>query len=146
MRNRTVLWVLVVLVAIVAVNALGFVFIHHENPPIVSEPNWDSPQTRALAERACFDCHSNETKWPTYSYILGGALLVGHDVQEGRQNLNFSDWENVRGEGRSYSAMAEVIERGKMPPAQYTLLHPEARLTEAEQQQLLDGLQATLSN
>ena len=36
----------------------------HTNPPVIAEPAWDSPRTRELAARACFDCHSNETKWP----------------------------------------------------------------------------------
>ena len=41
----------------------------HTNPPVVAEPLWDSPQTRALAKRACFDCHSNETIWPWYTNV-----------------------------------------------------------------------------
>src|SRR5690349_11025724 len=41
----------------------------HTNPPVVSEPHWDSPRTRELAKRACFDCHSNETRWPWYSHV-----------------------------------------------------------------------------
>ena len=41
----------------------------HVNPSTVSEPTWDSPATRALAKQACFDCHSNETEWPTYARV-----------------------------------------------------------------------------
>ena len=41
----------------------------HSNPPVTAEPNWDSPETRALFKRACFDCHSNETVWPWYAYV-----------------------------------------------------------------------------
>jgi hypothetical protein len=42
---------------------------NHTNPPVNAEPNWDSPETRTLAQRACFDCHSNETRWPWHSNI-----------------------------------------------------------------------------
>lgn len=44
----------------------------HANPPMVSEPAWDSPATRALAKQACVDCHSNETEWPAYARIAPG--------------------------------------------------------------------------
>jgi len=48
----------------------------HTNPPVTGEPKWDSPQTRELAKRACFDCHSNETDWPWYSNIAPVSWLI----------------------------------------------------------------------
>jgi hypothetical protein len=115
------------------------------NPPVVTEPNWDSPQTRDLAERACFDCHSNETVWPWYATIAPISWPVVHDVVEGRQVLNFSDWANVRGERRSAGEMSEKIHEGTMPPASYLPLHPNANLSDAEKQQLIAGLKATVA-
>ncbi|HRQ38447.1 MAG TPA: heme-binding domain-containing protein [Chloroflexota bacterium] len=115
----------------------------HTNPPVISEPAWDSPQTRALAERACFDCHSNETVWPWYSQVAPVSWLVQHDVDEGRRELNFSEWGYGRKEGEAGEEMAEVIWEGEMPPAQFLLTHPEAHLTDAEKQQLVRGLTAT---
>ena len=56
----------------------------HVNPPTTSEPAWDSPNTRALAKQACFDCHSDETEWPLDSHIAPASWLVQHDVNEGR--------------------------------------------------------------
>ena len=71
----------ILIVLIVAVG--GFLLIQfvpfgrdHTNPPVVQEPKWDSPATRELAKRACFDCHSNETVWPWYSNIAP-ALVAG---------------------------------------------------------------------
>jgi hypothetical protein len=52
----------------------------HSNPPVVSEPAWDSPRARELAVRACFDCHSNETVWPWYSNIAPVSWLIQSDV------------------------------------------------------------------
>jgi hypothetical protein len=63
----------------------------HSNPPVKSEPAWESPATRALAHRACFDCHSDQTGWPWYSNLAPASWLLTNDVMEGRQRLNFSD-------------------------------------------------------
>lgn len=130
---------------VVAVGVLGFIAIqlvpvNRTNPPVVSEPNWDSPQTRMLAERACFDCHSNETKWPAYAYVAPVSWLVAHDVNEGRQKLNFSDWASSHEDGGD---MVEAIQKGEMPMPIYLPMHPQANLTAAEQQQLIAGIQAT---
>lgn len=114
----------------------------HENPPVVQEPNWDSAQTRELAQRACFDCHSNETVWPWYSNVAPVSWLVQHDVDEGRQYLNFSNWGQGEAAGEP-DEMGEVIFEGEMPPAQFLITHPEAKLTDAEKQALADGLMRT---
>ena len=115
---------------------------NHTNPPVVSEPNWDSPRTRELAQRACFDCHSNETAWPWYSNVAPLSWLVQRDVDEGRQRLNFSDWGRVN--SRRLRELNEVILEGSMPPLQYTLPRPNAALSATEKQELADGLAATV--
>lgn len=116
---------------------------NHTNPPVTSEPAWDSPVTRELAQRACFDCHSNETTWPWYSSIAPGSWLIQRDVEEGRQKLNFSEWNATRIEA---DEIFEVIQEGEMPPFQFLILHPNAKLSAAERQQLSDGLNRTISN
>lgn len=122
----------------------------HTNPPVMQEPQWDSLQTRALAKRACFDCHSNETVWPWYSSIAPASWLVYRDVAEGREHFNFSEWDmhpslpEGQGQGEEHQhgpeVIKEVLESGEMPPKQYLLLHPEARLSNEEVQLLIDGL------
>lgn len=111
------------------------------NPPVVKEPNWDSPETRALAKRACFDCHSNETVWPWYAHVAPMRWLVVYDVTEGRTEFNFSDWHPGDKAG---SKADEEIKSGGMPLPQYLLMHPEARLTAAEKMQLRSGLMRTM--
>jgi hypothetical protein len=111
------------------------------NPPIVAEPRWDSPMTRALARRACFDCHSNETQWPPYSRIAPVSWLVARDVQEGRAVLNFSEGQRPQEEA---GEAAQKVTEGEMPVRFYTLVHPEARLSDAERAALARGLAATL--
>lgn len=115
---------------------------NHKNPPVVSEPKWNSRQTRDLASKACFDCHSNETAWPWYANIAPASWLVQYDVDKGRERFNFSDWQdNPLGGVQEF---AEVIGEGEMPPPQYLLLHPGARLTVTEKSQLISGLSASL--
>jgi cytochrome c551/c552 len=114
--------------------------VHKTNPPVVSEPTWDSPQTRALVKDACFDCHSNETTWPWYSKIAPSSWLLVRDVDEGRSTLNFSEW----GQGEAeVDEIVEVIDEGEMPPWYYALMHPKAKLSDSEKQALINGLSAT---
>jgi hypothetical protein len=110
----------------------------HSNPPVVTEPKWDSPRTRELAQRACFDCHSNTTVWPTYAQIAPASWLLQHDVEEGRSHLNFSEWN--RPQEHAGDAAKEVREKA-MPPAIYLPLHAGARLTDTEREELAAGLQ-----
>jgi hypothetical protein len=123
---------------------------NHTNPPTIEEPNWNNPETRAIAKRDCFDCHSNETVWPWYSNIAPVSWLVYRDVAQGRQHINFSEW-NVHpempegeGEGEEHQhgpeVFKKVLESHEMPPSTYLLMHPQARLTEQELQTLTDGL------
>lgn len=116
-------------------------FLQPDNPPVVSEPVWDRPETRVLARRACFDCHSNETVWPWYAKVAPMSWLVVYDVRQGRAEFNFSDWHAGDMSGRKAD---EEIRTGKMPLPRYLLLHPEARLTDAEKIELRAGLLATM--
>lgn len=112
----------------------------HSNPPIVAEPDWDSPVTEDLVDRACADCHSNLTRWPWYSNVAPASWLVYRDVVEGREELNFS--EMGRKDNESGKA-AKTVEETEMPPLRYTINHPEARLDDAEREALIRGLNAT---
>jgi hypothetical protein len=115
----------------------------HTNPPTTAEPKWNSPATRELAARACFDCHSNLTKWPWYTNVAPVSWLVQRDVDGGRAALNFSEWNKPQdGAGD----VAEVISSGSMPPWFYPLMHSKANLSSLEQRALIDGLAATFRN
>ena len=136
------------LVAIGVVLALGGLIQavpyggRHENPPVLAEPSWDTPRTRALAVRACFDCHSNETIWPWYSSIAPISWLVQLDVDGGRRAVNFSEWNRPQREARE---AAKTVREGEMPPWIYTIRSSSARLSVAEKEALARGLAATLA-
>jgi len=143
---------------VLAIFVMGFLLIQlvpfghaHANPPVVKEPTWDSPTTRELARQACFDCHSNETVWPWYTNLAPVSWLTQRDVNEGREKLNFSDYQGLRGEegGKGEDEeegeeISEEIERGSMPPWYYVIIHPNAALSDQEKQQLITGLQNSL--
>ncbi len=117
---------------------IQFIPVDRTNPPVVREPNWDSNKTKAFAERACFDCHSNETKWPAYSYVAPVSWFVADDVKEGRKHFNMSDWKPGKGD-----EAAKEVRKGDMPMWQYTLMHSEAKLTDVEKKEFIKGLIAT---
>ena len=102
---------------------------------------------RAVARRrrgrsgpgACYDCHSNETEWPAYSWVAPMSWLVRSDVEGGRDELNFSDWDEY---GDEADDAAEAIEDGSMPPHQYQLMHPDARLSDEEVAELVAALES----
>ena len=106
---------------------------HHTNPPVVQEPAWDAPATRTLVQAACFDCHSNETRWPAYAQVAPVSWLVQRDVNEGRAHLNFSEWQRTQ---RHAGDAAEEVRSGDMPQTYYTWLHAPARLSAADRERL----------
>jgi hypothetical protein len=110
----------------------------HPNPPVTQSVTWASAEAETIARNACYDCHSNETTWPAYSYVAPMSWLVRKDVEAGRHKLNFSEWD--RGGGKVDDA-AETVQEGSMPPGQYTVLHPDARLSDTEKQTLIAALE-----
>jgi cytochrome c551/c552 len=112
----------------------------HTNPPVVQEPAWDSPQTRELARRACYDCHSNETVWPWYSNVAPASWLNQRDVNDGRRHLNFSEWNKPQ---KHAGHVVKEIQTGDMPLWFYLPMHPAARLSDAENASLIAGFRKT---
>ncbi len=112
------------------------------NPPVVSEPDWDIKGTRDLAVRACFDCHSNETHYPWYSRVAPISWWTQNQVEEGRDDLNFSEWSWSYDE---IDEIAESVMEGEMPPNYYKLVPGSRNLTEWERENLIHGLISTFN-
>lgn len=92
-----------------------------------------------LLQRACFDCHSNETRWPWYAYVAPVSWLVAWDVHEAREHLNFSTWGDYtpRKQRHELEELVEMIDEDEMPLWYYRPLHPDAQLSDAERAQLI---------
>ncbi len=117
---------------------------NHENPPVVAEPEWDSPKTREMFFRVCADCHSNETKWPWYSKIAPMSWLVQYDVDEGREHFNISMW-GVQKKNDGDDA-AEEVREGNMPPWFYLIPRQDVKLSASETKEFIQGLVATFGS
>lgn len=89
---------------------------------------------------SCYDCHSNETIYPWYSYVAPISFLVKRDTEIGRKELNFSTWESLdkKKKAKHLTEIIEEIEEGEMPFPPYLITHNEARLTDKTKQSLMD--------
>ena len=138
-------WLTALVAAVVVFLLMQFVPMRVSNPAVTGEPKWDSPQTRALAVKACFDCHSNESQPLWFEKIAPLSWWITNHVDEGRSALNFSEW-TTGGKGET-GDMVEAVRNGSMPPSNYYWfgLHQNGKLTAAERQQLADGLKLTVA-
>ena len=135
MRGRVVLRVVLAMVFVLLVMQLVPYGWQHSNPPVTQAAEWSDPEAEALARGACYDCHSNETDWPTYSYVAPVSWLVRRDVDRGRAAMNLSELDQDGGD--ELDEAAEQLAEDAMPPLQYRLAHPDARLSETEREQLM---------
>jgi len=89
---------------------------------------------KLILSKACYDCHSNQTNYPWYSYVAPVSWLIAKDTKEGREELNFSDWAELskRKKIGILKDMAEEVEEKKMPLEIYTVVHRKATLTDDE--------------
>ncbi len=127
MTRRTLISLVVLLLL------FQFLPVHRSNPAVQADLQAE-PEVKAVFKRACYDCHSHETAWPWYSRIAPASWMIAHHVKEGREYLNFSIWETLDPESRRHAG-AEIrkeVEKGKMPLKPYTLLHPQAKLSESD--------------
>lgn len=85
----------------------------------------------AVVDRACGDCHSNQTVWPWYTHVAPLSWAMAYGVAKGRQAINFSEWGSYPPEVQRtlLSASCDDASAGRMPDRTWTLLHPEARLS-----------------
>ena len=107
--------------------------VNKTNPEVKGEievPN----KIADIFERSCYDCHSNETVWPWYSKVAPVSWIMVSDVNEGREYLNFSEWDKYSPEKKAekIKEIWEEVEEGEMPFWYYVSLHPEAKLSDGD--------------
>lgn len=124
---------------ILALAVLQLVPVNLSNPPVEQDVDAPAPVAEVL-RRSCYDCHSNETRWPWYSRIAPVSWWIKHHVDEGREHLNFSEWNRLSPEDRreALEETWEEVEEGKMPLASYLPMHAEARLSAQDRQLIKD--------
>jgi mono/diheme cytochrome c family protein len=137
--KKTIL--IIVIAGLLVFGLIQLIPVDRANPAVTGEPNWSSPEARALVKEHCFQCHSNETDWPWYSYVAPASWLIKWDVVNGRRRVNYSEW-NKR--PASLDEMVEKIQEGSMPPLQYTIFHPNSKLDAQQKQALIDALSSSM--
>ena len=111
---------------------IQFVTIDKKNPPVDNTITLSAPpEVISILKNSCYDCHSHETKWPFYSYIAPASWLVARDVDFGREDLNFSEWEKLSDSDKNHTKeeIIEEISRDTMPIPIYLITHPSASLS-----------------
>ena len=140
-RPRTILWACVgALVLFAAIQAVPYGRDHTARP--APRPfRWASPAAETLARAACYDCHSNETRWWWAVKVAPFSWLAQSDIDEAKRRVDFSDWNGKL----TPEALRRALQDG-MPPLQYTLFHADAKLTSAMQETLAQGFAASLAD
>ncbi len=99
-----------------------------------------SDEVKVLLATTCYDCHSDNTNYPWYNAIAPISYWLDHHIEEGKEHLDFSDWENysARKKDHKLEELIEEVEEGEMPLKEYTWTHAEARLGPEQKKALMD--------
>lgn len=143
--GKIIYWTLIVLALI------QFIPVDRSNPPVKSREDFvNIHQTPAnitsVLKKACYDCHSNQTRYPNYAYVAPISWSIKHHVNEGREHLNLSVWGTYSRElkkGMLENSAAD-LKQNRMPIPGYMAQHPEARLSEAERKLLVNYFEGIL--
>lgn len=106
-------------------------FLSETNPP---------EEVQLILENTCYDCHSNNTNYPWYNNIAPISYWLADHVKEGKEHLNFSEWQsyNPKKKDHKLEELIEEVEGGYMPLKEYTWTHEEARLTAQQNEMVLE--------
>ncbi len=120
-----------------------------EGPSFIGTQHPIPVDVQKVLTRACYDCHSNATRYPWYAEVQPVGWWLAYHVSAGRRHLNFSEFGAypAKRAGKKLEGIGEELREHEMPLKSYTLIHREAVLTEAEQQLLIDwaaGLRQTI--
>lgn len=122
-------------ILVLAPIGIQFVPIERTNPTVESDVPAPA-ELKAVLRRSCYDCHSNEARWPWYSRIAPISWLIANDVKEGRREVNFSVWNQFTGSrrARKFKEIVEQVEQNKMPQWYYVIMYPEAKLSPGDRE------------
>ncbi|HSG30777.1 MAG TPA: heme-binding domain-containing protein [Thermodesulfobacteriota bacterium] len=135
------------LILFIVLIAIQFIPVARTNPPVTSDIQAPA-DVKNIFKRACYDCHSNETKWPWYSKVAPSSWFVINHINEGRDEYNFSTWDKYSAEKKSeiIEEIWEEVDEGEMPLWSYIILHPEAKLSADDKKVLYNWAKPHISN
>ena len=134
---------LILLVFLLIVVGIQFIPVDRSNPQTVAGQDFEnlsgiSASSLEVLKNACFDCHSNNVKYPWYSYVAPVSFVIQNHVDEGRAELNFSEWGSYSAKKKDHKLeeVSEALREGWMPLNGYVFLHDEARLDGVQREQV----------
>ena len=129
---------IIIIITITVFVLLSFIPFDRSNKPSVAEINAPD-EVKFILKRSCYDCHSYETKYPLYSYVFPISILINHHINEGREELNFSEFESltISKQSSKLRSIVEEIEENEMPLFGYTVIHRDAILSPEEKEVLI---------
>ncbi|AXT62404.1 hypothetical protein D1816_19210 [Aquimarina sp. AD10] len=102
----------------------------------------------AILQESCYDCHSNNTKYPWYNKVQPAAWFLENHIKDGKEELNFNEWDTYSNR-RKNSKLKSIISQVKddeMPLASYTLIHKDAKLSKSEKTLIIDYIKNLKEN
>jgi hypothetical protein len=133
-----------IIILIVLLAGIQLIPVDFKNPPIKPENDIIAVEkidsvTAVILKDACYDCHSNETVYPWYSKVAPVSWWLYSHIEEGREEVNFSEWGTYKEKKKSAALTDsyEDIDDGEMPMWSYTLAHPKADLTDIQKERLM---------
>ena len=113
--------------------------VTNSNPADLFTNNDIPSEISEMLKASCYDCHSNETVYPWYSYVSPVKFLISRDTKAGRKHLNFSEWENYSKADKleALDDIGEEVEEGEMPMKIYPITHPDAKLSDTDREALI---------
>ncbi len=144
MKKKIFLALLVVLLVI------QFFPIKHENPDSPAEKDFivslgsEYPEAQKMIKDACYDCHSNNTVYPSYTRVQPLGWFIRSHIRGGRMKVNFSNWSDYSPKEKIHHLQEckEVLEENRMPMKSYTWMHPPSKLSKEQKQQLISFFEA----
>lgn len=134
---KKVLYAIVILLVIIQFIPSGLPEVSKDNPNDLLVNNTDIPKdVQMILKTSCYDCHSNETYYPWYSYVAPISFLVSRDIKVAREEFNFSDWTTYKKSDMAeiLDEISEEVSEGEMPMKIYTIIHRDASLSDDEKE------------
>jgi cytochrome c551/c552 len=128
----------ILIIVVIGLAVMQFIPLERSNPS--ERGQFAAPaEIETILRRACYDCHSNETRWRWYAWIAPISFLLVRDVKDGRQELNFSIWDRYeqRRKTRKLKEIIKEVEEGDMPPWYYVPVHADAKLSQVDREAIV---------
>jgi hypothetical protein len=122
---------------------------HHDNSAVAENASIDQihyvpDEVLKSFKKSCYDCHSNQSTYPWYSFVQPVSIWINHHIDEGKEELNFSEFGkySLRRQFHKLEEISEQIEADEMPLASYTLIHRNTTLSSPQKTAIKEWVRA----